>query len=1152
MNKPTLPDQAARTDIDTDLDTNILVEAGAGSGKTTSLLRRMVALIRLGTATAAEIAAVTFTRKAAGELRERFQAQLESELAEASPGSSEVVRLRQALSSLDQLFIGTIHAFCVRLLRERPLEAGLDPGFQELTEEASVKFTAEFWAAHLERLAADGDPVLGHLSEVGLHPRQLERLFQEVCEQPDVDFPAEAISKPDSQAIAAVREELIALMARAEEIMPDAEPQKGWDDVQTKVNALRYSIGIIGWDTNLEFLSALSEVAGRKTYKVVLNRWSDDPAIKSKAKELRDAFCDFVAVDSPAHRLLLQWQMHRYAVAIRMVVGAAKAWEAERRRTGRLNFQDLLMLTVALLRSSPDARRQLGIRYRRVLVDEFQDTDPVQAEILMLLAAEPLSDASDATAVAPPAPPPAPSDRGPDEHWLVLEPRPGALFVVGDPKQSIYRFRRADITVYNAVKDRFSAFGRVLGLEANFRSVPGIAELVNDVFEGQEGFPSVATAYQASFAPLLPQRLKPDQKSGDEPRGVFHYLVEETNREGLVAEDAARLATWVSRRCGPEGDRRPGDFLILTKYRRDLEPYARELEARGLPVALSGVAVGQEEEISELVGLLECLADPTDPVKLAAVLVGLFFGLDFDQLLDHRVKGGRFTITSPHNQPDTEVTKALERINGWWEAMRRAPADGVLARIVDELGLLPHAASGPLGQIRSGALLYILDAVASSTLEGSTSIAGALQAVRLALEAKEPEAPLQPGRSDAVRIMNIHKAKGLQAPVVVLAAPIADTPRDPEHHVARLEDGTAAGYLVVQTRKKWSRTIHAMPPDWFEREAAEKRFAEAEGVRLMYVAATRAEDELVVARRADGKDTSPWALLDPWLQERGVRLDSMVAEEPPPRATLAEAGRAVRDRGVGVDVRRDKKGRPGYRFRSVTSVAKETGGPEPPLVVEQPLAAEQPSASEPQFALDFGTVSAEPDSSDEAEGGSSDHEVAHRSRGFSWGTVVHGVLAAAAAELTAAELRAVGRALLLENERPLDSGGEPTELDELVALVDVVRASSLWERAQAADQTLVEIPFSTRMPELESAERSGKAGTMSYVEGVIDLAFRESDGWIIADYKTDIGTDPDFVDRQNTYRKQVEMYAACWTRLTDEPVKERIVFYTTQQRQDAW
>lgn len=134
----------------------------------------------------------------------------------------------------------------------------------------------------------------------------------------------------------------------------------------------------------------------------------------------------------------------------------------------------------------------------------------------------------------------------------------------------------------------------------------------------------------------------------------------------------------------------------------------------------------------------------------------------------------------------------------------------------------------------------------------------------------------------------------------------------------------------------------------------------------------------------------------------------------------------------------------------------------------------------------------------------------------------------------------------------MDAEGEPTELASLVALVEVVRTSSLWERARAAERTLVEVPFSTRVPELETAERSGKVETSRYVEGVIDLAFREADGWTIADYKTDVGTDPDFPSREKAYRRQVELYATCWSRLTDEPVKERIIFYTTRRREDVW
>ena len=908
--EPRLADEAPRTAIETDLDANILVEAGAGSGKTRSLVRRMLALIRTGGATTAEIAAVTFTRKAAGELRERFQVLLERELKGAGdppdPSDEEARRLGDAHASLDQLFIGTIHSFCARLLRERPLEAGLDPAFRELTEEASAELSGAFWVAHLEKLAADSAPILAELADVGLHPTRLEGLFREVSMHPDVEFPAPEAARPSSADIAAVRTELVGLMEEAEEIMPPAEPKGGWDSLQKKLHELGYSRRVVGWESEVEFLRALSRLARRKRYGVTQNRWSDLPAGKARAKALGEAFSAFIAEGAPAQRLLARWRMHRYQIAIRMAGEAAEAWAAERKRAGRLDFGDLLMLSADLLRRSPGARRELGRRYRRVLVDEFQDTDPVQAEVLMLLASEPTDAGADVPAE--------------EESWLAAEPRPGALFVVGDPKQSIYRFRRADIAVYNAVKDRFRKFGSVLGLETNFRSVPGVAELVNDVFPGEAYFPSRPTPHQAEFAPLLPHR--PPRPDG--PDGVFHYRIGIRRRDEMVAEEAAKLATWICRRSGPEGDRRPGDFLILTRYRRDLEPYARELEARSVPVALSGVAVSEEEELSELIRLLECLADPDDPVKLGAVLVGLFCGLDFEQLLDHRARGGRFSFTSPWRQPETEVTKALRRLNRWWEAGRRAPADGVLAAIVDEIGLLPHAASGPLGSFRTGALLYALDQVASSTLDGGTSMAGALEAVRLALEAKEPEAPLQPDRSDAVRVMNLHKAKGLEAPVVVLAAPVGETVREPERHVARTDDGRAVGYLVVQTREGWKTTIDAMPPGWPEHQAEEARFQKAEDVRLMYVAATRAEDELVVARRDDSPEKSPWALLDPWLEERGVSLDPMDFEAPPARPALQEDAASVRTRARAVDARRQRNARPRYLFEAATSVAKRS------------------------------------------------------------------------------------------------------------------------------------------------------------------------------------------------------------------------------------
>lgn len=215
-------------------------------------------------------------------------------------------------------------------------------------------------------------------------------------------------------------------------------------------------------------------------------------------------------------------------------------------------------------------------------------------------------------------------------------------------------------------------------------------------------------------------------------------------------------------------------------------------------------------------------------------------------------------------------------------------------------------------------------------------------------------------------------------------------------------------------------------------------------------------------------------------------------------------------------------------------------------------------------------------------------------RGFAWGSAVHGALAVAVGNPNDEDLRTACRELLVEYEHPLDDYGEPTEIGELIELVQAVSASDLWTRGQAAERILVEIPFSVpgvpapakssevepeaverpasakrqldlfshpepsppeARPVLEGDENQqsaeAEAGTR-VLEGVIDLAFREADGWVIVDYKTDVGTDPDFPERRAAYRLQVDLYSEAWTRLTGEPVKERVLFFTAQGRVDTW
>jgi len=337
-------------------------------------------------------------------------------------------------------------------------------------------------------------------------------------------------------------------------------------------------------------------------------------------------------------------------------------------------------------------------------------------------------------------------------------------------------------------------------------------------------------------------------------------------------------------------------------------------------------------------------------------------------------------------------------------------------------------------------------------------------------------------------------------------------------HIERRDDGSALGYLrVTETREGYGGDrVLALPLGWAEMESSERRFEAAEEVRLLYVAVTRAKEELVVARWPDGRDTSPWRALRPWLDERATLLE-LESRAPAPRArveiTAGEADRASAEAASSLAA----MSVPTFVHTAVTELAKASRSSEP--------------------ARTSGPAPTSP---------------AHGFRGFSWGSAVHGALAAAAAEPGAEALRATCRDLLVEHERPLDDHGEPVELIELLDLVRTVRASELWRRAQSADRVFSEVSFAVPGVPDDAVEGRGPDAPIRVLEGVIDLAFLEADGWVIADYKTDLGTDPDFANREVAYRRQVDLYAEAWSRLTGDPVKERVLFFTAQGRVERW
>ncbi len=1137
------PDQAARLRISEDLERNFLVEAGAGSGKTTSLVNRMVALVRNGACEVDEIAAVTFTRMAAAELRQRFQVELERAAARLRPEDPQRERIEEALQGIEGAFLGTIHAFCAKLLRERPLEAGLDPGFSELQETEAERARQVFWTDFLERLAADEDPRLRELDRLGIPVALLQEAFGRLVANPDVDFVHEPVAAPTAAEIAPVREHFDKLLDRAKEFMDGREPEKGWDGVGKRMRTLLYWRTALDWHNPAVFFDALARVNGKRT-KLTQSRWADEPADKYEAKLFGEELIAFGAPDGPAHALLKRWWAHRYPVALGVARDAAESYARERKARGEVTFEDLLVLSAELMRNNPQARRDLGRRYRRVLVDEFQDTDPLQAEILHLLASDPDTNGND---------------------WRNVVPRPGALFVVGDPKQSIYRFRRADISLYEAVKQRFAEFGEVLSLEANFRSVNDFGTLVHEVFNRPSRFPENASDLQASFAPLLP-------RTGGRGLLTTYPVVGKTQGEA-AAEDAARIASEIARRVA-SGERKAGDFMILTGTRRYLSVYARALEDRGLPVALSGAGVGFEDKLRALLLLFRCLADPEHKVLVLAVLTGPFFGLKLDRIVRYRDRDDGRLCVDFEPAGDCEVAEALGVLHKWWRLARREPADVTAGRLIDEIGLFPLAAAGALGEMHAGALAYLLDAVRARARAGDSSLAGAVDAMETALDRDEAETPLVPGRPDCVRVMNLHRAKGLEADVVFLAAPFGVRDYAARWHISRKGAGRARGSIPISRGVGFQSEILAQPLDWEASQAKEREFEAAERIRLLYVAATRAKHELWIAgvskpggrsggRRGGREKASPWARLEAWVKvqaERGGGEDGPccvvvgeLAIDPPPEPDRLDPATELTGRVAAAAAAVEGRREATYRLETVTSRAKGGGGGAGAAGSHEVRGDEfAPGASSGVRGVELAPAVSPGVRADEFAPAA----VRPETGGYEWGSVVHGVLAAAGEGADGEALAQLARDLLIEYERPLDAAGAPTELKALLAMVESVRASEIWARAMASGERHSEMPFAVNLGGPGHSREEIEGGRPSHppevIEGVIDLVFKEGDHWVVADYKTDTGDDPAFADRAEQYRAQVALYAECWERLTGEAVGERVLVYTAQGRTELW
>ncbi len=851
-----MSDRHARQAAETTFDRNVVVVAGAGTGKTTLLVNRLTHLLMKEPhpLSITQTIALTYTNKAATEMKLRLRERLSMlirastdtvEPCDAGTVTVEDVRLRYgitaddvveraaaALNDLEKAQIGTVHSFAAHLLRLYPLEAGVDPAFRE---DDGLRFEESFrlaWDVWIDReLGRNG--TAHRRWRTLLDSTTLEQLrglaFALSSELIDVDALFHQVSiEPDN----ALLHWIGGIQHRAQTLLNAHDRPKRRKIEQMLAGAIT--------------LMSLIRSKGPRTVDEL------DPAAREwLGKDPGDAISDWEQPDfTEAVRIVKICQRfllfnHDYFINLLTIIAPFVAtMKVSFARTGWISFDGLLARARRLLWDHPDIRERLKAEYRAILIDEFQDTDPVQYEILLALAEK--------------------AGRS-SRSWHEMSLEPGKLFIVGDPKQSIYAFRRADMEAFDLVVDKVLADGGSLhSLTTNFRSDANILEPVNEVFDRL--FLRQPLVQPANVRLHGDARRKPS--AGD--TGVILQVIapppgdEPFDAAGAARAEGEALARWLSEDLLTRPHVRAGHVALLFRKLTQADAYLDALRRYNVPYLIEGEKhFYRRQEVIDLMNVLRVLDHPHDHIALLGVLRSPLGGLTDREVYELR-EAGWFNYVAeqagaPWIHPRAESVRHLyRRLATLHHMMAALPLDEAIQHVFDQLPILELAAAGLHGEQAVANLMKIKQTAASLADRPWLTLSGFIDVMvtRLDEQPDEAESPLAEDASDAVQILTIHKAKGLEFPIVVLPGLHQGSGREKTGPAVVYDWSTATYGLAVGPHQTlgYARVQEKLA----EREKAERR-------RVFYVGMTRAKDLLLMSGGLTSRSAGETALK--WLED---------------------------------------------------------------------------------------------------------------------------------------------------------------------------------------------------------------------------------------------------------------------------------------------
>lgn len=846
-----LADQAARDLAVHERARNVIVDASAGTGKTQLVVDRLIELLAPSDGSEPipidRLAAITFTRKAAGELRVRTRQRILETLASLAPDAPRSAPLLRALGGIDTAHIGTIHGFADRLLRKWPARTRLDPHyelvddsrpladecFQWLVQAADARTLGELLrgSACAER-ADEATATILDAQRAGIRSRSLETehwtyhgldgLFADFILHRDVD-----VADPDAAMFDRDRfgHHADEYLQRADGLSPATDGGRWLIETGEVIRALR---------TEADPVVIFGELVGRLE-RGPRGRSSDAPSFKLDFSSDKQAWNAWKAFDGDSRLepvragalrddLLAPLRRWMAARLVRLRPAVLHVYELVKARHQAVDHIDLLLRLRNLLRDDRVIRRSCQRLFDHLFVDEFQDTDPLQAEIVMYLC-----------------------ERGADaETWDAVTLAAGTLTVVGDPKQSIYRFRRADIGTYQRVVDIIARSPHVaVQLTSSRRSAPGLVDWLDHRFAEILGVSKLGEQFRRETGEVFHRALTKGRESGADP--TVHAVAMDLPDGGSVAayrdleaRAMARYVRWLVEISGTHiidpltGAARPvvyGDIGVLAIATTTLPVLFEAFDADSVPYAARGGTLFLADPLHRrfLLGLC-ALADRDDGVALAALLRPPFFAIDLGDLARTR-----------RDDPDDRAVRARAILSELRRRrFERSPGETARA-LLEETGLGRAIALGPNGAQRLRALCELCFQVEAHALEAHLDFDATMERLRAWIDRPQGLDRPHPVGGNTVRAMTIHQAKGLEFPVVVLW----------DARAAWTERTTYDAWTVERDGRGWAMRLDLVrweEPSGLGIADRERAMRQSERKRLVYVAATRARDILVIPK----------------------------------------------------------------------------------------------------------------------------------------------------------------------------------------------------------------------------------------------------------------------------------------------------------------